>query len=102
MEHYSIQAIDIFISEIVYKRGWHRGDPVQYKVNNCAWESLVELQLKADDHGTFQLHGKQFFQHGDKDKMLSDKDITFMALQAHIYRQQQDNRAIHWAEEAPG
>ena len=34
--------------------------------------------------------------------MLLDKDITFMAFQAHIYRQQQDNRAIHWAEEAPG
>ncbi|MDX2507748.1 MAG: hypothetical protein QNL62_25185 [Gammaproteobacteria bacterium] len=98
MEHYSIQAIDIFISEIASKKGWHRGDAVQYKVNNCAWESRVDLQLKENQYGFYELQGTQILEHGDREKMLRDQNITLMALQAHIYQQQLDNRAISWIE----
>ncbi|MDX2507621.1 MAG: hypothetical protein QNL62_24535 [Gammaproteobacteria bacterium] len=96
MEHYSIQAVDIFISEIAPKRGWHQGHAVHYIVNNCAWESRVELQTKANQQAYFELQATQIFQSGDQEKMLKDQMITQIALQAHIYRHWQDNRAISW------
>ncbi len=96
MEHYSIQAVDIFISEIAPKNGWHQGDAVHYIVNNCAWESQVELHTKANQQAYFELQGTQIFQRGDQEKMLKDQMITLIALQAHIYQHRQDNRAISW------
>lgn len=99
MEHYSIQAIDIFISEIVSDNGWHRGDAVQYKVKNCAWESEVALQLKVDQHGSYALQGKQIFQRGDQEKMIKDQAVTLMALQAYIYEHKKV-QGVRW-EDSP-
>jgi len=96
VEHYSIQAIDIFINEIESSNGWHRGDAVQYKVNNCAWESRVQLQLKTNELGRYELQGMQIFECGDQEKMIKDQEIMQMAFQAHIYHQQQENRVIKW------
>lgn len=99
MEHYSIKAIDIFIDEIASDKGWHQGDAVLYSVNNCAWQSRVELQLKANQYGFYELQGRQFFNRGDQKKMLQDQNITLMALQAHIYRRMQDKATVSWIDD---
>lgn len=98
MKHYSIQAVDIFIQEIASKKGWHLGDVVLYKVNNCAWESRVELQLKPTLSGSYEFQGKQIFQGGDQDKMLQDQAIALMAMEAYIFRHQQNKRRINWLQ----
>ena len=100
MEHYSIQAIEIFISEIVSDNGWHRGDVVRYKVNNCAWESEVALQPKVDQYGSYALQGRQIFQRGDQEKMLKDQAVTLMALQAYIYEHKK-MQGVRWEETHP-
>ena len=96
VEHYSIQAVDIFIQEIASKKGWHLGDIIYYQVKNCAWESRIELQLKAKLYGAYELQGKQVFQSGDQEKMLKDQDITLLALQAYISRHQQNKQPVKW------
>ena len=98
MEHYSIRAIDIYISEIIPKSGCHRGDARAYYVKNCAWESQIELKLQSNQYGYYELHGKQIFKDGDKQKMMHDQSITFMAFQLHINQKSQERRDILWAE----
>lgn len=98
MEHYSIRAIDIYINEIPPKTGCHRGDVRAFYVRNCAWESYIELQLRANKHGHYELRGKQIFKDGDKQKMMHDQNITFMAFQSHVNQNNLERRNILWAE----
>ena len=98
MKHYSIQAVDIFIQEIVSIKGWHLGDIVQYQVNNCAWESRIELRPKIRPNGSYELQGKQVFEHGNQEKMLNDQAITLMAMQAHISQDHQEKQLIKWVD----
>jgi hypothetical protein len=95
MEHYSIHATEIFISELLPNTGWRRGDSIRYQVKNCVWESEIEIQFKMKTSG-LQLHGKQIFKSGDLEKMLFDKEAVKLAMQAHIYKQNHDRRQIKW------
>jgi hypothetical protein len=94
VKHYSIQAIDIFIDRIAASNGWHCGETLEYSVNNCAWESRIQLQLTTSQNGFYELQGKQIYINGDYEKMLHDQSIALLALQNYLYQQEQSKHKV--------
>jgi len=84
VKHYSIMATDIFINEIVTEKGWRLGEPLQYEVNNCAWKSQVEVFMCNDRAHHNELLVQPYYLSGDKEKMISDSESLYIALQNYI------------------